>query len=660
VLDTDAPMMNSKEDEKEEKSEEQAEKMLVEEKIKEKEEPKKSEGCGVKKRKVVDELSKRTQKRVKQKKLDPRVLEIRRKFHQCCKNNDLHTAMESYHSAVSESIQIEPQTFYNLLNLCDGINEKGIHVGTPKRTEDKTNTTNVQLQKETTKLQQQQQQPVEAQVQVQPVDPETRRKFAFQIQDHMKQLKLPFNETSYTALIRIFSKARLLHDAENLLQEAESTQQCKPRLRMYTSLILAYCEMKDLSKAVKVWSRLDKQGLVLTEKEQLSLLTAAAQVGDANFFERILSDLAEDTLVPCRDTIQTITTWFQSDFANTNQSSLVSVTENIQLDIPKSDAPAMGPVMCSNKWTIDPLCTIQDGVLQTGCFKGTALKPVPLTSSASSQMMAYNESIVLQGMLKGDVSQYQGGGKGRKRKPKGNRKEQWDSFKQFLDKQYGHSGLNVVIDGANVGYYKQNFENAPRHVDYEKIDWVIRHFQEQGKTVLLVMHARHFAPNLMPRWAARIVQRWDRILYRAPPGMNDDWFWLHAALWGFDKSQTLVLTNDEMRDHHFQMLAPRSFLRWKERHQIHFGFGEWTTGTSPRRRKVSLEYPAKYSRRIQRLEDGIVVPLPKRGDVNRFLDGVHVADDESLPTDETYLCIRPERPHVKEEPSHNPTSENIV
>ncbi len=33
-----------------------------------------------------------------------------------------------------------------------------------------------------------------------------------------------------------------------------------------------------------------------------------------------------------------------------------------------------------------------------------------------------------------------------------------------------------------------------------------------------------------------------------------------------------MVTNDEMRDHHFKMLSPRWFNRWKERHQIRFSF----------------------------------------------------------------------------------------
>lgn len=98
-----------------------------------------------------------------------------------------------------------------------------------------------------------------------------------------------------------------------------------------------------------------------------------------------------------------------------------------------------------------------------------------------------------------------------------------------------------------------------------------------------------------------------------------------------------------MRDHHFQMLAPRSFLRWKERQQVHFGFGSWEDGPANdrrRQRQVILEYPAVYSRRIQKIHDGFVVPLAKRGDDNRFLDGSHFASEDE-PNEETYLCICP-------------------
>ena len=55
-----------------------------------------------------------------------------------------------------------------------------------------------------------------------------------------------------------------------------------------------------------------------------------------------------------------------------------------------------------------------------------------------------------------------------------------------------------------------------------------------------------------------------------------------------------VVSNDEMRDHHFGMLSPRSFLRWKERHVVHFSFCKKKKNLEP-----ELEYPPSYSIAIQ-------------------------------------------------------------
>jgi len=402
--------------------------------------------------------------------------------------------------------------------------------------------------------------------------------------------------------------------------------------------------------------------------------------------ERFLSELAEDVLVPSKETSQIIVDWFESDRSRNNSSSNISpdstTTATTQptneddpsssststtIEPPPSTAASMGPVVTTATagWTIDRHCRINtdNGILQTGCLQGHCLQPVFLSDDAKQEMMDYNQKIVIQGTLDGDTSKFQGGGKGPKRRGNNNtknnnngdqaaaaRKRQWNYFQEFLTKTYGSGNgsgtdgdgnddrnLDVVIDGANVGYYKQNFNNAPKHVDYRQIDQVVQHFQQtQGKRVLLVLHARHFSHKLMPSWAQPIVDKWAPILYKAPPGMNDDWFWLHAALWAGGKCN--VVTNDEMRDHHFQMLAPRSFLRWKERNQIHFHFEARDDYDRPR--ELELTYPAKYSRRIQRVGNGLVIPLAKRGDVNRFLDGAHVAEEEE-PEEETYICMRP-------------------
>lgn len=41
-------------------------------------------------------------------------------------------------------------------------------------------------------------------------------------------------------------------------------------------------------------------------------------------------------------------------------------------------------------------------------------------------------------------------------------------------------------------------------------------------------------------------------------------YWLYAAV----KLRCLLVTNDEMRDHIFELLGSDLFLKWKEKHQV--------------------------------------------------------------------------------------------
>lgn len=576
--------------------------------------------------------------RMKNKNVDPNILKVRRIIQQCCSSNDLATAMEAYQAAISENVRIEAQTFYNLLNLCDGIGERGIHIGTPKPKEINQNDGDMSDKPR----------------EIREVDVPTRKNHAFVLKQRMDELKIALNETAFSALVKILARAKEFGEAENVLLEAEKVQQCRPRLRLYSSLLTAYCEAGEMVPALQLWSRIFEHNIALSEREYLALMRCACNVGKAAVMERVLTEIAEDILIPSHDTLNAIVSWFQSENAvvSTAVGTSAESSSLAEQGLPVSDAPSMGPVQCATgcDWEISNTCSIDSktGVLLSGCLQGCKLNPVTVSIKIWEEMKEMNETIVLSGKMEQDMSEYQGGRKGSKRKldqsDLDKRKSHWTTFGNYLEQRRRPNAigpqLDVVIDGANVGYFEQNFSGAPKHVDYNQINWIVQNFLSNGKSVLLILHERHFNHNLMPKWALPIVASWDQagLLYRTPTGMNDDWFWLHAALWS--GRDTLVLTNDEMRDHHFQMLAPRSFLRWKDRHQVHFKFGNWEKG--PKQRQVHLTYPDVYSRRIQRVEDGLVVPLAKCGDEHRFLDGSHVAT-ENEPEEETYLCIRPRR-----------------
>jgi ribonuclease P protein 3 len=617
---------------------------------------------------------KRPSKHIKKKNMDPGVLEIRRRIQECCKNNDLVSAMEAYDEANRQAIRLEAQSFYSLLNLCGGLDKGVVHIGTPKGPMPVTENDHSNEHPNTNHS---------------PsfIDWGERQKLAFRVKDHMEQNNLALNETAYSAIVKILCRNKEFETAERVLDEAETVQQCKPKLRLYSSLIIAYCQEGRMIDALKCWRRLKRHpGLDLTERESLYLMRCATSTGDSLVMQQVLTNLADDVPIPSKDVVAAIIEWFEikhsqhtesltrrhADDAhvrdlleeiNNNNNSTAGTTTTTLTETTFEPPPLMGPVVDTRGWTISSACHVdsKSGLLKEGCLAGHHLQPVYISDRVFHEMQKMNESIVLEGKVDGHNSEFQGGRKGRKRMDFSveSRKEEWKRLSDLLDsKMAGNAArgpVEVVIDGANVGYFKQNFTNAPRHVDYEQIDWVVRKFLvEKKQRVLVVMHNRHFSNNLLPPQYRPLCDAWQRegLLFRTPPGMNDDWFWMHAAL----KYRTFVVTNDEMRDHHFQMLAPRFFLRWKDRHQIHFDFGEWRETTSSvggvgndvygrndtggRQREVLLTYPDVYSRKVQRVADGLVVPLAKRGDENRFLDGCHVASEDE-PVDETYLCIRP-------------------
>ncbi|KAG7337605.1 PPR: pentatricopeptide repeat domain containing protein [Nitzschia inconspicua] len=623
------------------------------------------------------------QKRSKKNKhKDPRMLDIRRRIQMSCRDNDLETAVKAYEEAIAENVELEAQSYYNLLNLCDGLGKSVVHVGTPKTAaspvssakqgegnDDDTDINNDSGENEGTSSNKEEAKPPFF------MDLKKRLEYAFEIKERMSQLNLPLNETAYSAIIKLLSKNKEFERAEQMLDESESVQQCKPKLRLYSSLLTAYCEDTQMLKALTIWKRLKgKSGLALTERELLALLRCATATGDSLVMEFVLTELAEEVPVPSKDTVAAILEWFGITHSQHEESltdrvadavTVKQLLEDIANCVSPERPPSMGPVVSTDGWHISSACRIDNdtGKLLEGCLESCKLQPVHLSDRAVKDMVGMNESIVFDGTVAGNTCEFQGGRKGKKRNdfsPE-SRRHDWNNYVRFLERKEKQadsgSPFDVVIDGANIGYYQQNFSDAPTHVDYNQIDWVVRHFQKEKKQrVLLIMHSRHFTTKMLPQQYKSLYESWmkDEILYKTPFGMNDDWFWMHAAL----RYNLLVVTNDEMRDHHFQMLAPRYFLRWKERQRIRFSFGDWESVSLDnsegrrRQRQVILEYPAMYSRRIQKVEDGLVVPLAKRGDENRFMDGSHFASEDE-PKEETYLCIRPKAPVCKTDATNN-------
>lgn len=167
---------------------------------------------------------------------------------------------------------------------------------------------------------------------------------------------------------------------------------------------------------------------------------------------------------------------------------------------------------------------------------------------------------------------------------------------------------DTVIDGANIGYYGLSswykearrekaleqwraaqspapgesssaeppanlFDAIPDHppfpVDvapkFAIIESMRKAMVAQGKRPVIILHERHLNKGSAANMATLAEWRKASAVLASPAFLNDDYCWLHAAI---VRPGTFVVSNDQMRDHHFLMLSLRIFMRWRQRHRI--------------------------------------------------------------------------------------------
>ena len=163
----------------------------------------------------------------------------------------------------------------------------------------------------------------------------------------------------------------------------------------------------------------------------------------------------------------------------------------------------------------------------------------------------------------------------------------------------------VLLDGANIALFGQNWEGGGFSAAQVKAMWDHAAAAFPGRRALLVLHQNRVrelkavAPALAP-WLEALRAR--RELFATPPGSNDDWYWMYAAVKA--RGRGVLVSNDELRDHIWAMLRPRHFLRWKVRHIARYSFPRGSAAG------VTLQAPAPYTPCAQQLPESGAWMLP--------------------------------------------------
>ena len=130
----------------------------------------------------------------------------------------------------------------------------------------------------------------------------------------------------------------------------------------------------------------------------------------------------------------------------------------------------------------------------------------------------------------------------------------------------------VVIDGANVGFFKQGTQSGKK-ISFTQLHMVVNQMVGMGYFPLVVLQKYHLdnataveKPLIDEMYKDKKVN-----MFIVQKGADDDWFWLYAAISKANNTpRAYLLTNDEMRNHFHYMNLDQTFIDWKNTHVYNY------------------------------------------------------------------------------------------
>ncbi|KAL5717084.1 ribonuclease P [Ranunculus cassubicifolius] len=395
------------------------------------------------------------------------------------------------------------------------------------------------------------------------------------------------NPTEATiATVARFAQAKGDGDFAFELVKTMGKYNISPRLRTYDPALFAFCENLEAEKAYLVEEHMISNGIQLEELHLGLLLKVSGDVGNVDKVYSYLHKLRNCVRCVKKSSAEIIEGWFRSTLAF-KVGSVDWDESRIKDSMVRNGGGWHGQGwLGKGEWVVSKSNIDHEAVC---CSCGQQLACADIDKAETER---FSQSLASLAIAREANSNFQ-------------------AFQAWLDT---HATYETIVDGANVAFYRQNF--AAGGFNISKLDVVVKElFERNGKKwPLIILHNKRVRPLLADPSSRRIIENWKKqgALYTTPDGSNDDWYWLYAAV----KLKCLVVTNDEMRDHIFEILGSSFFLQWKERHRIRFTLVKNT---------LKLLMPPPYS---------IVIQESDKGSWHVPVEGEY--DDEKS---RTWLCI---------------------
>uniref|UniRef100_A0A7N0T721 ribonuclease P n=1 Tax=Kalanchoe fedtschenkoi TaxID=63787 RepID=A0A7N0T721_KALFE len=470
-----------------------------------------------------------TRARKKAKRENPESL-LKHKLDMCSRNGDLKEALGWYDYARREGIKLGVHHYNSLLYLC----VSGSSVSSGDSVDNGRGS-----------------------------DIEMGLKRGVEILEQMHLDGVDPNEATFTNAARLAAARDDPEMAFSLVKKMQGFG-IPPRLRSYGPALFSFCKNGQAEKAYEVDGHMRESEVLAEEPELAALVKLSADIGNADKVYEMLHRLRVTVRQVSEPTAGDIEEWFWSKAAAETGERDWDV-EKVKEGVVKGGGGWHGQGWLGRgKWTIARSEMNEKGICQK-C--GENLVCIDIDPRETEKFASSLASLACQ-------------------------REAKTNFVQFQDWLKEHGPFDAVIDGANVSLVNQkNFNFRQLNIIVNKL----REISPTKKLPLVILHTSrvHGGAAKIP-YNKKLLDHWKNAgaLYATPPGSNDDWYWLYAAV----SSKCLLVTNDEMRDHLFQLLGNSFFPIWKEKHQVRLTV---TPRTGP-----SLHMPPPYSIVIQESEQG--------------------------------------------------------
>ncbi|XP_050237204.1 proteinaceous RNase P 1, chloroplastic/mitochondrial [Mercurialis annua] len=387
-------------------------------------------------------------------------------------------------------------------------------------------------------------------------------KRGFEIFQQMIISKVSPNEATFTNVARL---AVAMDDPEMAFYLVKQMKDSgiPPRLRSYGPALFGFCEKGMADRAYEVDADMAENGVIPEEPELSALLKLSADVKREDKVYELLHRLRATVRQVTESTFEIIEGWFNSEDASKIGEVKWDVSK-VKEGIIRGGGGWHGQGwLGSGQWNVVKTQINEKGVCNS-C--GEKLVCIDIDPSETENFATSLTNLACKREVKSD-------------------------FVRFQEWLQQHGPFDAVIDGANIGLVTQ------KEFNFYQLNTVVsklRQLSPSKRLPLIILHRSRVngGPAQKPN-NKKLLEFWKNsgALYATPSGSNDDWYWLYAAV----SYNCLLVTNDEMRDHLFQLLGTSFFPRWKEKHQVRL---------SVSRSGISLRMPPPYSIVIQESENG--------------------------------------------------------